>query len=150
MLKIHLVRNSKLDRDFIFKLSTDIENFSKLLPKYFRSLKITGSNNSELLVDEKISFLGRTLTVKTKHLIKKPDLHSIHILTGPLRGSSFVERYESKSFGTEIIIDVNLKLNGLGRILYFLSFFIHKQINKVMNEFVLACESRQDSIHSLN
>lgn len=150
MLKINLVRNSKLDRDFIFKLSTDVENFSKLLPKYFQSLKITGSNNSELFVDEKISLLGRTLTVKTKHLIKKPDLHSIHILSGPLRGSSFMELYESKSFGTKIIIDVNLKFNGLGRILYFLSFFIRKQINKVMDEFVLACEAQQDSISSFN
>lgn len=150
MLKINLVRNSKLERDFIFKLSTDVEHFSNLLPKYFQSLKITGSNNSELFVDEKISFLGRTIMVKTKHLIKKPDLHSIHILTGPLRGSSFVELYESKSFGTKIIIDVNLKFNGLSRILYFLSFFIHKQINKVMDEFVLACESRRDSIRSFN
>lgn len=150
MLKINLVRNSRLDRDFIFKLSTDVENFSKLLPKYFQSLKITGSNNSELFVDEKISFLGRTLTVKTKHLIKKPDLHSIHILSGPLRGSSFMELYESKSFGTKIIIDVNLKFNGFGRILYFLSFFIDKQINKVMDEFVLACEAQQDSISSFN
>jgi ribosome-associated toxin RatA of RatAB toxin-antitoxin module len=150
MLKKTLIRNSKLDRDFIFKLSTDVENFSKILPKYFQSLKITASNNSELPVDEKISFLGKTLTVKTKHLIKKPDLHSIHILTGPLRGSSFVERYASKSFGTKIIIDVNLKFNGLGNFFYFLSFFIHKQINKVMDEFVLACESQQDSISSFN
>ncbi len=149
MLKINLIRNSKLERDLIFKLSTDIENFSKLLPKYFQSLKITDSNNSGLFVDEKINFLGKALTVKTKHVIKNPDLHSIHILTGPLRGSSFVERYESKSFGTKIIIDVNLKFNGLGRIFYFLSFFIHKQINKVMDEFVLACESQQKSIGSL-
>lgn len=149
MLKINLIRNSKLERDLIFKLSTDIENFSKLLPKYFQSLKITDFNNSGLFVDEKISFLGRTLTVKTKHVIKKPNLHSIHILTGPLKGSSFVERYESKPFGTKIIIDVNLKFNGLGRIFYFLSFFIHKQINKVMDEFVLACESQQKSIRSL-
>ncbi len=149
MLKINLIRNSKLERDLIFKLSTDIEDFSKLLPKYFQSLKITDSNNSGLFVDEKISFLGRTLTVKTKHVIKKPDFHSIHILTGPLRGSSFVERYESKSFGTKIIIDVNLKFNGLGRIFYFLSFFINKQINKVMDEFVLACESQQKPIGSL-
>ncbi|MGD8299277.1 MAG: hypothetical protein PVG77_01060 [Nitrosopumilaceae archaeon] len=148
MLKINLARNSKLERDFIFKLSTDIENFSTLLPKYFQSLKITDSNNSELFVDEKISFLGRTLTVKTKHVIKKPDFHSIHILTGPLRGSSFVELYESKSFGTKIIIDINLKFHGLGRFFYLLSFFIHKQINKVMDEFVLACESQQKSIHS--
>ncbi|MFB5607808.1 MAG: hypothetical protein ACE5RI_06755 [Candidatus Nitrosomaritimum yanchengensis] len=148
MLKINLIRNSKLERDLIFKLSTDIENFSKLLPKYFQSLKITDFNNSGLFVDEKISFLGRTLTVKTKHVIKKPNLHSIQILTGPLKGSSFVERYESKPFGTKIIIDVNLKFNGLGRIFYFLSFFIHKQINKVMDEFVLACESQQKSIRS--
>jgi ribosome-associated toxin RatA of RatAB toxin-antitoxin module len=149
MLKINLTRNSKLERDFIFKLSTDIENFSKLLPKYFQSLKITGSNNSELFVDEKITFLGRAFTVKTKHVIKKPDFHSIHILTGPLRGSSFVEMYESKSFGTKIIIDVHLKFNGLGRFFYLLSFFLHKQINKVMDEFILACESQQKSIHPL-
>ena len=68
MLKIKLVRYSNLERDVIFDISTDIERFSKLLPKYFKSLQITKSCNSEYLVTEKISFLGKILETQTKHV----------------------------------------------------------------------------------
>jgi ribosome-associated toxin RatA of RatAB toxin-antitoxin module len=136
MLEVELIRNTNLDRDFIFKLSTDIENFSKLLPKYFKSLTILESKNSEFLVEEKITFMGRSIVVKTKHVVRKPNFHSIQILNGLLKNSYFSELYEPSVSGTRITIDVKLKFNGISKLLFLFSFLIKNQINKVMDEFL--------------
>ncbi|MDH3617171.1 MAG: hypothetical protein OEM89_00425 [Nitrosopumilus sp.] len=143
MLKIKLVRYSNLERDVIFDISTDIEGFSKLLPKYFKSLKITKSCDSEYFVTEKISFLSKTMETQTKHVVKKPDIHEIHILTGPLRNSSFLEFYETSDDGTKVTIEVNLQFNGVFRLFSIFTYLIKKQVNKILDEFLLSCENKK-------
>ena len=46
----NLIQTSKLDRDTIFKISTDVENFHKIMPKYFKSLKIISNSLNEKVV----------------------------------------------------------------------------------------------------
>ena len=93
----------------IFKISVDVANFHLVLPKYFQSLKIIQDNKHEKIVIEKISFFGFSTKVKTKHVIQPPNLHHVYILSGPLKGSSFIESYNPLKIGTEIIIDVHLR-----------------------------------------
>jgi hypothetical protein len=54
MVELKLTCYSSLERSVIFDISTNIERFSKLLPKYFESLQITNSKNSELIKTTKI------------------------------------------------------------------------------------------------
>ena len=140
MLKFLLHRRTSLDRDRIFELSTNLENFSKLFPKYFKSLKIIHENDSELLVEEELSILGIRRKIQTKHQIQKPNIHRIWILSGPLAGSSFVEYYEEISNGTDVTIEVNLCFNNTFVIFYPLKKFVKKQVNKIMDEFIYQCE----------
>ena len=139
MLTFKISRTSFLERKKIFELSIDIENFSKLMPKYFRSLRITNIINSEIFVDEDLSFLGITQKVQTMHKILKPNVHEIYILSGPLRGSSFTEYYDEFEDGTKIEIVVLLKFNGFFKLLYPMRLLIEKKINKIMDEFVRSC-----------
>lgn len=53
----HLVQKSNLKRDVLFQISTDIENFHKIMPKYFKSLKIISNSSNEIIVLESIDFL---------------------------------------------------------------------------------------------
>lgn len=145
MLIFELSRKTSMARKNIFDLSTDIENFSNLMPKYFNSLRITETRNSEIFVNEDLSFLGTTLRVQTKHKILKPNIHEIHILSGPLAGSSFVEFYDEFDSGTKVKIKVFLKFNGFLKLLYVMKFFIIKKINKIMDEFIDCCELHQNT-----
>lgn len=146
MLILKISRNTHVDRKKIFEISTDIENFSNLMPNYFRSLRITKIINSEIFVDEDLSFLGTSLRVQTKHKISKPNIHEINILSGPLTGSSFLECYEELDDGTKVEIKVQLKFNGFFKLLYPAKFFIEKKINKIMNEFIHSCEVNQNAV----
>ena len=106
----NLIQKSNLERDLIFSISTDVENFHKIMPKYFKSLKIISDSLNEKIVLESIDFLGRKIKIKTKHVIVKPNVHKVFILTGPVRGTSFIETYDSTLSGTSISILVDLKL----------------------------------------
>jgi hypothetical protein len=44
MSSFNLVHKSNLERDIIFKISTDVENFHNIMPKYFKSLQIVSNS----------------------------------------------------------------------------------------------------------
>lgn len=126
----------------IFNISVDLANFHQVLPKYFQSLKIIQDNKHEKIVLEKISFLGFSAMVKTKHVILPPNLHHVYILSGPLKGSSFLESYNPLKIGTEIIIDVHLKFFGYFSGFNFLNVYIANKMHQIMNEFITSVETK--------
>jgi hypothetical protein len=136
----NLIQRSNLERDIIFAISTDVENFHKIMPKYFKSLKIISDSLNEKIVLESIDFLGRKIKIKTKHIIVKPNVHKVFILTGPVRGTSFIETYDSTLSGTNISILVDLKLHGILKLIPFLKILVLKKMNSVMSEFIICAE----------
>ena len=140
MIHFTLKKNSKVNRDKIYSVSTDVENFPNLMPKYFKSINIKKSIGNEIFVDEKIHFLGSVLDVKTKHVIIHPRIHEVHILSGPLQDSSFVESYDETLDGTNVVIDVLIKFNGVSKLFLPFGFLVKRQMAKVMDEFLDSAE----------
>ncbi|EGG43001.1 hypothetical protein Nlim_0051 [Candidatus Nitrosarchaeum limnium SFB1] len=147
MNEFRLIQNSVLPPNKIFEISVDIKNFHHILPNYFTSLKIIKNDKSEKIVIEKIKFLGFGTTVKTKHVIIPPNLHHVFILSGPLKGSFFIESYKKSDIGTAIIIDVYLKFFGFMNGFSFLNNYIIKRMSSVMVDFIKAAEIK---VHSEN
>ena len=145
MSAFNLIQKSNLDRDILFKISTDVENFHKIMPKYFKSLKIITNSLNEKVVLESIDFLGRKIKIRTKHVIVKPNIHKVFILTGPVRGTSFIETYDSIASGTSISILVDLKLHGILKLIPFFKILILKRMNSVMSEFIICAEIYSNS-----
>ncbi|QDI89568.1 hypothetical protein Nisw_08575 [Candidatus Nitrosopumilus sp. SW] len=140
MKQFTMKRFSKLPQEYIFQISTDVENFHNIMPNYFKSLNVLDETKYGKLVDEKISFLGTTIKIKTKHVIIYPNIHEIHILTGPLKGTSFVEYYDKTEDGTMVTIDVSLKFNNFFRLFSFMQNILAKKMSKTMDEFILSVE----------
>ena len=145
MSGFNLVQTSNLESSVIFQISTDVENFHKIMPKYFKSLKIISNSLTEKIVLESIDFLGMKIKIKTKHIILKPNVHKVFILTGPAKGTSFIETYSPSSTGTDISILVHLKLNGFLKLIPFLKILLLKRMNSVMSEFIICAESYSKS-----
>ena len=140
MTGFNLIQKSNLDRDVIFNISTDVENFHKIMPKYFKSLTVISNSLNEKIVLESIHFLGKKIKVKTKHVILKPNIHKVFILDGPIRGTSFIETYHSTLSGTNISILVDLKFHGILKLFPFLKFLLFKRMNSIMSEFIICAE----------
>ena len=140
MSNFDLSGKSSLDREIVFKISTDVKNFHSIMPNYFKSLDILSEDESGIVVLEKINFLGQSVKVKTKHVVLPPNIHKVFILTGPLKGTSFIEQYEPSSSGTLISISVNLKINGMLKFIPFVKRIISKKMSYVMLEFINCAE----------
>ena len=92
MPKFEFEKIVDVERDLIFQISTDYENFTKILPDYFKHLNIVEKNGDVTIIQETIQFLGRTVNVLTEHRVKKPDRHIVKMLDGQARGSIFDEK----------------------------------------------------------
>ena len=137
MVKFQFIKTVDVDRDLIFGISTDYENFTKVLPKYFKSLEILESKTNKTIIKEKVNFLERTTTILTEHVIIKPDQHIVTMLDGQAKGTCFDETYEKNGSKTKIIIKVNLILHGSLKIAgFFAKKKIQTHMEKVMDEFV--------------
>ena len=110
------------------------------MPNYFKSLDILSEDKSGIVVSEKINFLGQSVKVKTKHLVLPPNIHKVFILTGPLKGTSFIEHYVPSLSGTLISISVNLKINWLLKFIPFIEKILQKKMTCVMLEFIDCAE----------
>ena len=135
-----LKKHSCVSREALFQISTDIENFKLIMPNYFKSLVVVKESLNHKFVDEEISFLGKTVNVKTKHVIAPPNIHEVYILTGPLKGTFFIENYEELESGTEVTITVSLTLNGFLRFVPFLKRIFVRRMEFVMTEFLICAE----------
>ena len=140
MTGCNIVQKSNLDCNTIFNISTDVENFHKIMQKYFKSLTIISNSLNEIIVSESIHFLGIKIKIKTKHVILKPNVHKVFILDGPVKGTSFIETYYSTLSGTTIEILVDLKFHGILKLIPFLKFLLIKRMNSVMSEFIICAE----------
>ncbi|QMU55340.1 MAG: hypothetical protein GKS07_10850 [Nitrosopumilus sp.] len=136
MIHFTLKKKSTMSRDKLYSVSTDIENFSKIMPRHFKSLKIKKKINNEVFVDEKIYFLN----VKVKHVILRPNIHKVYILSGMMKETSFIEHYEETYEGTDVVIYITIKLNGISKILTPFGFIFKLQMSKVMDEFLSSSE----------
>jgi hypothetical protein len=119
------------------------------MPNYFKSLDILSEDKSGIIVSEKINFLGQSVRVKTKHLVLPPNIHKVFILTGPLKGTSFIEHYEPSLSGTLISISVNLKINWLLKFIPFIEKILQKKMTYVMLEFI-NCAEKYSIEHKLS
>ena len=122
-----LTRFTSLPQEKIFHISTDVKNFHNVMPNYFKSLDIIKQNEIEKIVFEKIKFLGIPMRIKTKHIIEKPHIHKVYILSGPTEGTVFLESYLKSGNGTKISIDVTLKFKGFFRLFSFLEDYVAKK-----------------------
>jgi|TARA_B100000959_G_C14813065_1_gene554650 ribosome-associated toxin RatA of RatAB toxin-antitoxin module len=137
MTKFEFTTIVDIDRDLIFEISTKYENFTKILPNYFKKLEILEKNEKNTKIYETINFLGRTTTVLTEHVVIKPDRHIVTMLDGQAKGSSFDEMYEKIGSQTKITVKVNFILHGSLKLLgFFAKEKIKTQMSIVMNEFV--------------
>ena len=136
MPKFSFVKEVDIDRDIFFAISTDYERFTEILPDYFKELKIIEKNENITQTFETLSFLGKTVSVTTEHVIEKPDRHIVRMLDGQAKGTVFDERYEKVGEKTKVTIKVDFVLTGGLKILgMFAKSKIQSSMEKVLDEF---------------
>lgn len=132
----------KADRKKIFELTTNYENFQKILPQYYPSVRIISVRGNVSVVEEHLRIGGRELVMMVKHVIDKPVLHEIFIIGGDAKGTHIIKRYESTSHGTKMTLEVDWKLKGIMKLSnFFGKNKISDEYSKIIDEFIILAES---------
>lgn len=141
MPKINFEKIIKAERNKVFNIAANFEQFQKTLPKYFPSIRVRSVRGNVSVVEEHVRVAGRELIMMTKHVTKYPELHEVFVIGGDAKGSHIVERYESIIGGTRITVEANLNLKGPLKILaFFGKSKIKKGFTKIMDEFANIAE----------
>ena len=145
MPKFQFTKTVDVQRDLIFQISTDYQSFTKILPNYFKELKIIEESGNRTKIQEKLQFLGRTVDVLTEHIVEKPNRHIVRMLDGQAKGTIFDEMYEVDGKKTKITIKFHFVLHGKLKLLAALAKAKIKQnMNVVMDEFVNYAKSQSN------
>ena len=132
----------KADRKKIFELTTNYENFQKILPQYYPSVRIISVRGNVSVVEEHLRIGGRELVMMVKHVIDEPILHEIFIIGGDAKGTHIIKRYEPISHGTKMTLEVDWKLKGIMKLSdFFGKNKISDEYSKIIDEFIVIAES---------
>ena len=137
MSKIIFEKIIKSDRKKIFGLATDYENFQKLLPQYYRSVRTISVRGNTSLVEEHLFIGGRELVMMVKHVIDEPILHELFVVGGDAKCTHIINRYEQLAHGTKLTLEINWKLKGMMKLADYSGKKIAEKYSKIVDEFIL-------------
>lgn len=140
--KISFEKIIKAERNKVFEIAANYEDFQKTLPQYFPSIKVQSIRGNIAVVEEHLKVSGKELIMMTKHVTKYPELHEVFVIGGDAKGSHFVEKYQTIPEGTKIIVEADIKLKGPLKVLgFFGKGKIKNSFSKIMDEFAKIAET---------
>lgn len=142
MPKINFEKIVKAERNKVFDITANYEQFQKRLPEYFPSIRIRSTRGNIAVVEEHIRISGREFVLMVKHVTQYPEVHEVFVIGGDAKGSHIIERYESIQGGTKITVDADLKLRGFLKIVaFFGKDKIKKDLIKIMDKLARLAEN---------
>lgn len=142
MPKIIFEKIIKADRKKVFSLTTNYENFQKILPQYYPSIRVISVRGNTSVVEEHLQIAGQELVMMAKHVIDEPILHEIFIIGGDAKGTHIIKRYESIPHGTKLTLEIDWKLKGMMKISnLFGKNRILNDYSKIIDEFAVIAEA---------
>ena len=146
MSKLEFKTSSTLNSNILIKNIMDFEYYSKYFPLQIKEVKIIEEKDNEIITEEKIIF--RTLV---KNIIEQKSLHKkiseneiiTEILEGPAKGTIVNIFCNDVSSGSEIIINVDLKLSLKA---IFLKPLIKKFYQKYLTALIFKITNRVESL----
>ena len=127
----------------MYDVLTDIENYSKVLPKNILSVEILNTTDNSITAIEELNETFITTKLTVKHSFIPMEKHTIEILDGDAQGTIITQYFEELPDGIKIKTDVDLNLKG---ILYPVGFLpkssLQHAVNTVIGEFAIYAKTK--------
>ncbi len=112
MSKFSLEKTVNAKRETVFERLSNYENYQKLMPQHFPSIRVRSVRGNVSVVEEHMNLGDQELVIMAKHVTEEPVLHEVFVIGGDAKGSHIKQQFIEISEGTKIIVDVDLKLKG--------------------------------------
>ena len=114
LFSLEKIINAK--RKDVFDIFSNYEQYEKLVPKYFPSIRIRSVRGETAVVEEHLKLGDLELILMSKHVSKPNVLHEVYVIGGKSKGSYIRQEFIEIPEGTKILVDVDLKLMGMMKI----------------------------------
>ena len=136
MPKFSLEKIIHSKRESVFDIFSDFENYQKLFPQHFPSIRVRSSRESTSVVEEHLMLGQKELVIMAKHVIDKPTIHEVFVIGGDAKGTHIKEQFIEHKDGTKVLVDVDFKLKGVMKLSnMFGKEKIDENYSKILNDF---------------
>ena len=142
MTKFSLEKIVNAKRETVYEILSNYENYQKLVPQHFPSVRVRSVRGNISVVEEYINLGDRELLIMAKHVTEAPTLHDVFVIGGDAKGSHIKQQFIEISEGTKIVVDVDLKLKGKMKMSCIFGKNTSKQdYAKILDDFVKIAEN---------
>ncbi|MDH3489637.1 MAG: SRPBCC family protein [Nitrosopumilus sp.] len=142
MIRFSFEKIVNAKREYVFEIFSNFENYQKLFPQHFPSIRIRSVRNDVSVVEEHFNLGSKELLIMAKHVSKTPVLHEVFVIGGDGKGSHIQEQFIDVLEGTKILVDVNLKLKGKMKIRgLFTKNKFQLDYEHILNDFIKSAEN---------
>jgi len=110
--KFSLQRIVNAKRESVFEVFSNFENYQKLFPQHYPSVRVRSIRNRVSVVEEYRNLGSQELLIMAKHVSETPVSHEVFVIGGDIKGSHFKQQFIELEDTTKIIVDVDLKFKG--------------------------------------
>ena len=128
-------------RDNVFQIFSNYNNYEKLVPQYFQSIRIRSVRDDIAVVEEHLKLGEIEFLFMSKHVATPSILHEVYVIGGKSKGSYIRQEFIEIPEGTKILVDVKLKLTGTMRLPKFLGKSkLSENYSNMLDEFAAISE----------
>ena len=129
-------------RKIIFDILSNFENFQKILPQHFPSIRVRSTRGNISVVEEHMMLGNKELVIMAKHVIQEPSLHEIFVIGGDAKGSHIYQQFMEQTEGTKVVVDVDLRLSGKMKLSgLFGNGSLEENYSKILDDFIKIAEN---------
>jgi len=109
----HFEKIVDVDRERIFNVMAQLENYPTIFPENYVSVIIINQTDNVIFSQETVKEAGIQVTINAKHSIIPYEKHEIEILSGDAKGSKILAVFKEVDSNTKIDVKIEMKLSGL-------------------------------------
>ncbi len=112
MPKFSLEKIVNSNRENVFGIFSNFENYQRIIPQHYPSVRVRSMRGDVSVVEEHLILGDMELIIMAKHVSQKPILHEIIVIGGDAKGSKIKQEFIKLDNGTKVLVDVDLKSKG--------------------------------------
>ena len=142
MPKFSLEKIVNNNRNEVFEIFSNFENYQRIIPQHYPSVRIRSMRGDVSVVEEHLILGNLELLIMAKHVSQKPILHEVIVIGGDAKGSRIRQEFIELEKGTKILVDVDLKFKGKMKISSMFGKNNFKQdYDEILDDFVKLAEN---------
>ena len=140
MIKITFERTIRSDPKKVFDIISNFENYERLFPDYYPSVRIKSVRDESSLVAEHLRLHDKEFVIMAKHFNDPPHRHEMRVVGGDIKGSYIIEKIIPFETQTRIIVEAEINTGKRFSILKNTDY--EKALQDLYDEVVTVIESR--------